>query len=168
MNINKCESISFVGHYKDMIKKVRKEALEFKFTLNDIYLKKSTKVKYLGVILLQNFQFANHVKNILKKVNSAQSMLQSLFKNRFIGKNVKLIMYKQLIRPLIMYTSPCWLIQNLVSSYQVEQIRKKERFVLRKCCDIYRNVLTKNMLIVEYYIKNPKLTESIEKWSKVI
>lgn len=51
-------------------------------------------------------------------------------------------MYKQLIRPLIMYASPCWLIKNLISSYQVEQIRKKERFFLRKCCNVYRDILT--------------------------
>lgn len=43
-----------------------------------------------------------------------------------------------MIRPIIMYASPCWLIQNLISSYQVELIRKKERQFLRKCCNIFR------------------------------
>lgn len=146
MNVNKCESISFVGHYKDLNMKIRKEALACKFTLNGINLTKSTKVKYLGIILSQNFQFSGHVKHIMKKVNAAQAMLYSLFKNKFLDKIVKIIMYKQLIRPLIMYASPCWLIQNLVSSYQVEQIRKKERFFLRKCCNIYRNLITKKYI----------------------
>lgn len=143
MNVNKCESISFVGHYKDLMKKIRKEALNCKFTLNGICLKKSTEVKYLGVVLSQNLQFASHVKHILNKVNAAQAMLNKLFKNKFISKIVKIIMYKQLIRPLIMYASPCWLIPNLISSHQVEQIRKKERFLLRKCCNIYKVLLTK-------------------------
>lgn len=143
MNVNKCESISFVGHYKDLMTKIRKETLDCKFTLNRICLKKSTEVKYLGVVLSQNFQFANHVKHIINKVNAAQAMLHGLFKNKFISKTVKIIMYKQLIRPLIMYASPCWLIKNLISSYQVEQIRRKERFFLRKCCNIYRNLSTK-------------------------
>lgn len=146
MNINKCESISFVGHYRDLSKKVRKEALDCKFTLNGTNLIKSKEVKYLGVFLSQNFQFVRHVKHILKKVSAAHSMLYNIFKNKFITKTVKIIMYKQLIRPLITYASPCWLMINLVSSYQVEQIRKKERFFLRKCCNIYRNLTTKKYM----------------------
>lgn len=128
MNVNKCESISFVGHYKDLHTKVRKAALNCKFTLNGTLLMKSKEVKYLGVILSQNFQFTNHIKHILKKVNAAHSMLYNIFKSKFINKTVKIIMYKQLIRPLMMYASPCWFIINLVSSYQVEQIRKKSVF----------------------------------------
>lgn len=151
MNINKCESISFVGHYKDMSAKIRKQALDCKFTLNGTHITKSKQVKYLGVVLSQNFQFANHVKHILNKVNAAHSMLFNLFKNHFVNKSVKIIMYKQLIRPLIMYASPCWLIINLVSSYQMEQLRKKERFFLRKCCNIYKNFITKK------YINSQKL-----------
>lgn len=122
--------------------KIRKEALNCKFTLNGTNLIKSKEVKYLGVYLSQNFQFTNHIRHILKKVNAAHSMLYNIFKSKFINKIVKIIMYKQLIRPLIMYASPCWLIINLVSSYQVEQVRKKERFFLRKCCNIYRDSTT--------------------------
>lgn len=157
MNVNKCESISFVGHYKDLTKKIRKEALECRFTLNGISLAKSKEVKYLGVVLSQSLQFVNHVKHILKKVNAAQALLYNIFKNKFIDKTVKIIMYKQLIRPLFMYASPCWLIQNLVSSYQVEQIRKKERFFLRKCCNIYRNLTTKKYVNSRVLYKEAKI-----------
>lgn len=157
MNVNKCESISFVGHYKDMHRKIRKEALDCKFTLNGLDLKKSKEVKYLGVVLAQNFQFSNHVKHIQKKVNAAQAMLYAIFKNKFVDKVVKIIMYKQLIRPLIMYASPCWLIQNLVSSYQMEQIRKKERFFLRKCCNLYRDLSTKKYVNSKILYKEAKI-----------
>lgn len=37
------------------------------------------------------------------------------------------------------YASPCWFLKNVVSSYQVELLRKKERFFLRKCCNIFKN-----------------------------
>lgn len=157
MNINKCESISFVGHYKDLEKKTRKEALDCKFSLNGIIVKKSREVKYLGVILSQNFQFVNHVKHILKKVNAAHAMLYNIFKSKFINKTVKIIMYKQLIRPLIMYASPCWLAINLVSSYQIEQIRKKERFFLRKCCNIYKDLTTKKYINSRILYKEAKI-----------
>lgn len=157
ININKCESISFVGHYKDLKQKIRKEALNCKFTLNGINLLKLKEVKYLGVILSQNFQFVVHVEHILKKVNAAHSMLYNIFKSKFITQTVKLILYKQLIRPLILYASPCWLMVNLVSSYQVEQIRKKERFFLRKCCNIYRDVTTKKYINSRKLYKEAKI-----------
>lgn len=138
INVNKCESIPFVGHYKDLNLAIRKRALDCKFTINRTIIKKSSEVKYLGVILSQDFQFTKHVKHILGKINAALAMLNTLFTNKFVDKVVKLIMYKQLIRPLIMYASPCWLSPNVVSSYQVEQIRMKERQILRNCCSLFR------------------------------
>lgn len=139
MNINKCESISIVGHYKDLDKKIRKQALEAKFTIDRIIINKVKQVKYLGVVISQNFQFTDHVKHIIKKVNAAQTMLNKILNNKYIKKVVKIIIYKQLIRPLITYASPCWLIKNVISSYQIELLRKKERHFLRKCCDIFRS-----------------------------
>lgn len=139
MNVSKCESISIVGHYKDLSKKIRKQALEAKFKIDRAIINKVEQVKYLGVVLSQNFQFISHVKHILKKVNAAQAMLYRIFSNKYISKAVKIIMYKQLIRPLITYASPCWLIKNVISSYQIELLRKKERHFLRKCCNIFKN-----------------------------
>lgn len=40
------------------------------------------------------------------------------------------------MRPLIM--SPCWLIKNIISSFQVENIRRKEHWFLRKCLKIFK------------------------------
>lgn len=138
INVSKCESISIVGHYKDLDKKIRKEALNVKFKINQNLVTQAKNVKYLGIVLSQNFQFIEHVNHILRKVNAAQSLLSNIFNNKYLGKHIKLIAYKQLIRPLIMYASPCWLLKNLISSYQVEKIRKKERYFLRKCCNIFR------------------------------
>lgn len=95
-------------------KNTRKNALECKLTLNGTHIKKSIEVKYLGGVLSQNFQFSNHVKHILHKVNEANGMLSNIFKSKFIDKCIKIILYKQLIRPLILYASPCWLIMNSV------------------------------------------------------
>lgn len=138
VNVNKCESISIVGHHKDLEPKVRKEALNVKFKINQKTITHSKSVKYLGVVFSQNFQFIEHVKHILNKVNIAQSLLKNVFNGKFIDKKIKIIAYKQLIRPILMYASSCWLIKNLVSSYQVELLRKKERSFLRKCLNIFR------------------------------
>lgn len=53
---------------------------------------------------------------------------------------VKLLLYKQLIRPIILYASTIWM---QISSHQMEPIRKIERSILRKATGIYRNPITK-------------------------
>lgn len=75
-------------------------------------------------------------------------MLNGLLKSKYLSKDVKLIMYKQLIRPLFLYASPCWFVINLESSYLIEQIRKKEREILRKCCNLHlhRDLITKKYI----------------------
>lgn len=138
MNVNKCDSIAFVGHYKDLNTKIRKDATEAKLKINNQTINKVKSVKYLGLVFSTNFQFIDHVKHIFKKVNSAQSLLANVFSNKYVSQIVKVIAYKQLIRPLVMYASPCWLIKNLISSHQVETIRRKERWFLRKALNIYK------------------------------
>lgn len=138
MNVKKCQSISFVGNYKDLNPKIRKEALSAKLKISNQFIENVKNVKYLGLVLSSNFQFVDHVKHILKKVNTAQSLLSNIFRNKYVNQVVKLIAYKQLIRPLITYASPCWLIKNLISSYQVELFRRKERWFLRNSLGVFK------------------------------
>lgn len=95
MNASKCQSISFVGHYKDIQTKVRKEAISTKLKINNQLIERVKNVKYLGLVLSSNFQFVDHVKNILKKVNTAQSLLWNVFSNKYVNNFVKLLAYKQ-------------------------------------------------------------------------
>lgn len=138
MNVKKCESISFVGHYKDINKKIRQMAKSVKFKINGRTIKNVKSVKYLGLVLSSNFQFVDHVKHVIKKINAAQQLLSNIFLSKFVNSSVKIIAYKQLIRPLMKYASPCWLIKNLISSYQVELLRRKERWFLRKCLNVFK------------------------------
>lgn len=138
INMKKCEAISFVGHYTDLSKEIRRNALKIKLKIKDEYIKNVKNIKYLGIQITQNLQYNTHVKYIISKAIGAQYLLKNIFNSKYIKKSIKLLCYKQLIRPLLLYGTPCWAIVNLISSYQMEQIRKLERKILRKCCNLYR------------------------------
>lgn len=76
MNVTKCESISFVGHFKDLNPKIRKEAIATKFQINSQTINKVKNVKYLGLVLSSNFQFVEHVKHVIKKLTQRNHYCQ--------------------------------------------------------------------------------------------
>lgn len=138
INMKKCETISFVGHFTDMNKIIRKQALNMKLKIKNEVIKNVKTVKYLGIHISQNLQFNTHVQHIITKATGAQALLRNIFNSKYVRKSIKLLCYKQLIRPLLLYGTPCWAIVNMLSSYQMERLRRLERKILRKCCNMYR------------------------------
>lgn len=89
---------------------------------------------------LSNFKFIEHIDYTLQKVNSAKAQLKSAFNNKYMNQNVKSLLYKQLIRPIMLYACSCWM---QVSSNQIERLRRAERWFLRKITGLHRNKTTK-------------------------
>lgn len=143
LNEKKTELISIGGHHKDLNKTVSKNALNIELRINDTSIKNYKKVKYLGVVISSNFKFIDHVKHVLHKVNIAKSLLEKAFRDKFLKTEVKLLLYKQQIRPIIIYASTIWM---QISSHQMELIRKIERSILRKATGIYKSRLTKKFV----------------------
>ena len=52
-------------------------------------------------------------------------------------------MYKQLVRPIILYACSCWM---QISSNQMEKLRKIERWFLRKITGLYKEKTTKKYI----------------------
>lgn len=140
LNEKKTELISIVGYHKDLSKSVRKNALNIDLKINGTNIIGYKKVKYLGIVISSNFKFIEHVNHMLNKVNLAKCLLKRAFNDKCLNKGVKLLMYKQLIRPIILYASACWM---QISSNQMEKIRRVERSILRKATGIYKNITTK-------------------------
>lgn len=93
-------------------------------------------IKYLGVIYTQNPNFIQHVNHALKKANHAyHSIRPILCKMRGLSQNIKLLCYKQLIRPVIAYAFPVW---SGISAHQMERIRMFERKCIRSCITFRR------------------------------
>lgn len=150
LNNNKCESISIVGSHNDTSRSIRGNALKAEFKINNTKLKRCDTVKYLGIQISKDFKFIKHIDYIIKKINISRAELRAVFENKYIVKEVKIICYKQLIRPIILYASSCWL--NL-SSHQMERLRKTERWFLRYCSGLFRDELSRK------YISSKRLYE---------
>lgn len=90
----------------------------------------SNTITYLGVILHSKLSPIPHVNKIIKLVNMAFSRLKNIFYKANISTMVKLLCYKQLIRPIILYAFPGWC---HISSYQMTRLRALERKILYKC-----------------------------------
>lgn len=139
LNVSKCESMGIVGSTKDTTATQRKNVKNLKIMINGAQLENKNHIKYLGIILNKKLNFITHFDNVITKVNAARSMLRNIFNSKYVKSNVKLLAYKQLVRPLFLYGSAIWTNNSLVSSYQFERLRRLERSFLRKITNIYRN-----------------------------
>lgn len=136
LNISKCEAIVIKGSYNSVPRKVNKQIKNIRVKINAKNIPINNSIKYLGIIFSRNFQFFDHIKNIISKLFKAFIMLKHIFyaKKRYTPK-IKSILYKQLLRPIIMYGFPIW---HNISSAQMEKLRIEERKILRACAEISR------------------------------
>lgn len=143
LNTQKTEQISIVGNCRNLSRGIRKQAQHIELQIQNATINKCKKVKYLGIIMSSNFKSIEHINHIIYKINTAKALLKSAFNNKYLNKNIKILMYKQLIRPIILYACTCWM---QISSHQMERIRKIERWFLRKITKLYRDNTTKKFI----------------------
>lgn len=134
VNPSKSECTVFKGVKKYLYPNARK----FKpvIILNNEIITYGQEIKYLGVILHSKFTFIRHIDYILFKAKKMFFSYANLFKNaKDLKRNIKLNIYKQIIRPILAYAFPVWF---NISSCQMERIRTFERYILRLCSGINR------------------------------
>lgn len=136
LNANKTVKMPVVGSYHVTKYKDRKNIREVEIRINTNNIQSESETKYLGIFFNQKLTFGRHLEHTLRKANTAYGMLANIFRNKNVNKEVKLLAYKTLIRPVISYGSVIW---NQTSAYQHEIIRRKERTILRQCVGLYRN-----------------------------
>lgn len=77
--------------------------------LNNIQMPIKTTIKYLGLHFTNLYKFTNHIKKIAFKTNIALIKLKSLLSpHKGVRTDVKVIIYKQIVRPLLTYAFPIW------------------------------------------------------------
>ena len=102
---------------------------------NEIIISKRS-VKYLGIHFSELFKFNSHINSIIKKANFAFHLVHPLMRIRQgLPTLTKLLLYKQLIRPIITYGFPVWF---TISKSYMEKISRFERKILRVCTNLYR------------------------------
>jgi hypothetical protein len=96
----------------------------------------TTYTKYLGILFNELFKFNEHARNVLRKAKFALNLVNPLLARRCgLNKQTKLLIYKQLIRPVICYGCPIWF---TISPTTMEKINILERQVLRRCTGLWR------------------------------
>lgn len=107
-------------------------------SVNNEIINPKRSAKYLGVILDDKLNFSQHVQSIHSKAQKIKGMLHHLIcKKSALSVKNKLLLYKTLIKPVILYASPIWgytcktninklqIIQNKI----LRQITRSERYV---------------------------------------
>ena len=141
LNPNKCECTVFKGILKYLYPNARKYTPHIQIE-NNIVIDKQ-QIKYLGVVLQEKFTFKLHFDYILKKAKNVFFAYSNLIKRaKDLKSNIKINIYKQIIRPILGYAFPCWF---NVSSAQMERLRVFERYILRICSGLNRQTFNSNL-----------------------
>lgn len=141
VSYDKCKSILFRKSEKHITKscKIFKDNENIKVIFNSFQIENVDNLKYLGIIFNYKLSVIPHVNRICGLVRGAFGCLGNIFRNPGISLRVKVLAYKQLIRPLLMYAFVGWC---HISSNQMARLRSLERGILYRC--LPRNVAFTN------------------------
>lgn len=99
--------------------------------LNGENIQKCCNVKYLGIWFNQKLKFRYHADRALEKMNVAYGLVAPLMRVRLgLSTRVKMLLYGQLIRPVVSYAFPVWFTINQTS---MRKLLAKEIKILRSC-----------------------------------
>jgi hypothetical protein len=85
-------------------------------------------VKYFGVIFARKTTWRLHIKTIESKAFRAFILIYSLFKSEHLSANIKLTLYKALIRFVMTYASPAW---EFAANTHLLKLQRLQNKVLR-------------------------------------
>lgn len=78
-------------------------------TVNNVDVPWSESLKYLGVVIDKGLTFKNHHQNTISKVEKLIKTLYPLINRKSkLSVDTKLLMYKQIFRPVLTYAAPVW------------------------------------------------------------
>lgn len=133
-NVSKAIAIAFTGTKRDHPKSYSTKKINIKLGNTPIPLQNS--LKYLGVTFTPKLNFIQHVSQTRSKVLIRTSYLQNALRHsNSLDPKIKILCYKQIIRPIIEYAFPIW---SCISSAQMEKLRALERKILRRCINYTR------------------------------
>lgn len=129
LNVGKCNSMIIKGRRGRLFRNERRFEPLLKIGADRLVVK--DRFKYLGVIFTEKFEFYRHIDYVLEKVKRVYWMYHHLIGRKGgLTPKVRLLIYFQIIRPLISYAFPVWF---GISSAQMERLRVWERRIFTAC-----------------------------------
>ena len=129
INPEKCELLKISGIKKLQSSRTNRLVKKASIEIKGRQVKPVKSLKYLGVSFNERYDFNDHAKLVIKRASIASNSLNRLFRHSQMKQNVKTTMYKTLVRPTMTNAFSAW---SKISSAQMEQIRLKERKLLRQ------------------------------------
>ena len=90
--------------------------------------------KYLGVLLHSNCTWTAHVQYVIDKGNAALAKFGQYLRAKKISRHVRLVLYKQFVRPVLEYGSEVWR-PTETQGRQLESIQAKAGRAILGCFD---------------------------------
>src|ERR1700755_960326 len=87
---------------------IAREREEIVVNIEVTRLKQAIKLKYLGVMFGEEGRQEDELREIIGRFSKNVGMLYPLLKERGIPTEVKVLIYKTIIRPILLYGSECW------------------------------------------------------------
>lgn len=129
LNPAKCSAMVFRGRTGTTYPNFRRYVPVVRIGVDDVAI--TGTIKYLGVVFDSRLEFRNHVDYALDRARRVYFGYHRLFRmRRGLSSAVKLLIYRQVIRPVVSYAFPIWF---GISSAQMERVRAWERRALRSC-----------------------------------
>lgn len=137
INAGKCETILFRRSLHKETWNIKKNWKKFGIKMDGTVIKTVSTVNYLGVQLDYLLKFNDHVNIQLIKTKGAFQKLKRMFFTKYLNKDVKVLAYISLIRPILLYACPIWF---NISPLYMEKLRIFERKCLRICLNKFLRV----------------------------
>lgn len=109
---------------KTVVMVISREREEMEVNIEETRLKQVKKFNYLGVIIDEQGRLDEELKERIKKFTGNVSMLYPLLKERGIPREVKVLMYKTILRPILLYGSECWAL-NTIQKNKLEAVEMR-------------------------------------------
>lgn len=139
INANKTTFTNMVGSYRDTKQIKRKFAREIPITIGTRAILPSKKFKYLGVLFSSDNRKISHIEYILEKARKVSGGLARILRSQKMNPKLKTRIYKMAIKPILTYGSALWFNTSMISSFQIERLRRFERKWLRHATNFHRD-----------------------------
>lgn len=108
INISKSEAICFRNSCSKGKVGIVVESKNVHLKVDNVEVPFKNKIKYLGVQFSNLLKFNIHARKTKEKAIKVTNMLTPYLRHQSLQKSTKLLFYKTLIRPIMIYAFPCW------------------------------------------------------------
>lgn len=107
--------------------------------LNGTHIAYSREAKYLGVILDRRLTWKSHFSYAIQKTHFAVNSISSLIYNPNLSIDNKILLYKTVIRPILLYAAPVWGCAAPSNLQKLQTVQNKTLRKIRRADWYHRN-----------------------------